>query len=75
MALTIKQWRRLRDISQEQMANDFGVTRQTILNWETKPESLSIATVKRLAEYFGVEFGDIRFDALEDDKMTKEESK
>lgn len=75
MALTIRQWRRVKDLSQEQMANDLGVTRQTIANWENKPELLSIAAVSRIAEYFGVAFGDIRFDATEDNKTSSEETK
>lgn len=74
MLLTIREWRRLKEITLEQMAKDFEVTRQTVANWEDHPEALRVETVLKIAKYLDIDFSEIRFDALTDDKNLSEEA-
>ena len=50
MALTIKQWRLLKGLSQEEMANKCGVHRNTYASWEDNPEKISIGNAKKISK-------------------------
>lgn len=51
----IKSLRRNNDISQEDMAFDLGVARQTVSKWERGSMKPTTENVKALCDYFGVE--------------------
>ncbi len=69
MAFTIKQWRNVRGKTQREVAEHFGVTIPTISRWESAPEELSVILLSKIAEFYGVEFKDLHFDALANHKM------
>lgn len=63
MKLTIRQWRRLKDITQGSLAEACGVTTATISNWEreTKECRIPFAKTKIIAKTLGVSEDDIIF--------------
>lgn len=61
MALTIRQWRRVQEITQEQMAEKLGIHINTYQNWEEAPEKISIGKAIEIAKIFGVSLNDITF--------------
>ena len=61
MALTIRQWRRAKEITQEQMAERLDIHVGTYQNWEESPEKISIGKAMQIAEIFGVTLDDITF--------------
>lgn len=50
MALTMKQWRLAKGLSQEEMASKCGVHRNTYAAWEDNPEMVSVGNAKIIAE-------------------------
>lgn len=61
MSLTVRQWRRAKDITQEQMAESLGIHVNTYQNWEESPEKISIEKAVKIAEIFGVTLDDVSF--------------
>lgn len=61
MSLTVKQWRRAKDITQEQMAKELGVHVNTYQNWEEAPEKISIEKAVQIANIFNVPFDEVSF--------------
>lgn len=61
MALTMRQWRMAKEISQEAIAKQLGVHVNTYLNWEKAPEKISVAHAEKIAEILGVPIEDIEF--------------
>lgn len=61
MALTLKQWRRVKEISQVQMASILGVHVNTYQKWEEDPDKISIGKALQIAGIFGVTLDDIAF--------------
>lgn len=61
MTLTIRQWRRAKEITQEQMAEKLGVHVNTYQNWEESPGKISVTKAVQIAEIFGVTLDDILF--------------
>ena len=51
---TIKQLRKAKGISQEQLAEQLHVTRQAVSNWENGKTQPDIETLTQIAEYFEV---------------------
>ena len=66
LAEIIKQMRESRNISQQQLAEMIFVSRSTVANWETGRRTPDINTLRRLAESFGVDIGDILEGSVED---------
>ena len=50
----IKKLRKQAKLSQQTLANQIGVFRNTISNWETGYSQISLENAKKVAEYFGV---------------------
>lgn len=65
MGFTLSQWRRLKNISQREMAERCGVFINTYFNWEKNPEKLTIEKAHIIADALGVPYDDIIF--LNDD--------
>ena len=61
MALTMKQWRRLKGYSQREMAKRCGVFVNTYFNWEQSPEKLTVEKTHIIADALGVPYNDIIF--------------
>ena len=60
----IKKLRKQAKLSQQTLADQIGVFRNTISNWETGYSQISLENAKKVAEYFGVTIEDL----LESDK-------
>lgn len=50
----IKELRKQARLSQQTLADQIGVFRNTISNWETGYSQISLENAKNVAEYFGV---------------------
>ena len=50
----IRELRKKSRLSQQALANQIGVFRNTISNWETGYSQISLENAKNVAEYFGV---------------------
>ena len=61
MTYTVKQVRKLADLTQVQMAEALNVSRDTYRRIEEKPETATIAQGKKIAEVTGVSFDAIFF--------------
>ncbi len=55
----IKVYRAMHDLTQEALARDIGVTRQTILAIEKGKYDPSLVLAYRIAKYFGVRIEDV----------------
>ena len=58
---SMKQWRLLREMSQEDMANACNVHRNTIAKWEEDNSQISIANARTIADALKVSLDDIIF--------------
>lgn len=61
MALSVRQWRLAKEISQSTMADKLGVHINTYISWEKNPERISIGCAKQISEIFDVSLDDIDF--------------
>lgn len=59
--LTMRQWRRAKDITQEEMAKRLDVHINTYQNWEQNPEKISIANAIKITQVLDVPMNDISF--------------
>lgn len=50
----LKELRKERNLTQEDIANMFDVTKNAVYSWEVGKSQPSIEIIKRLAQYFGV---------------------
>ena len=50
----LKHLRQREDITQAELANDFGITQQAVARWEQDKSDPDVATLKKLAKYFNV---------------------
>lgn len=61
MALSLKQWRLIKELSQEKMAEKCGVHRNTYASWEEKPDNVSVKNAKIIAKALGESVNTIFF--------------
>lgn len=61
MSLSLKQWRRVREITQEEMAASCGVHVNTYRAWEENPGKISIDAAKLIARALDVSIDEIFF--------------
>lgn len=59
MKLTLREWRRLKEITQAQMAAVCGVTPATYQAWEKKPSEIKISIAIKIAERLGITLDDL----------------
>ena len=62
MFLTVREWRKIKEISQQSAADALGIHVNTYMKWEKKPEMIPIKYGYQLAALFGVSVADICFD-------------
>lgn len=53
MILTMRQWRLVKGLSQEEMALKCGVHRNTYASWEDNPNNVSVGHAKVIAKALG----------------------
>lgn len=64
--LTLAQWRKLRELSQEELAQKAGVTARTIISYESDVRNLENAqykTVKKIADTLDIKVSNIFLDS------------
>lgn len=61
MKFTLEEWRRLKNISQQHMANELNVNINTYRAWEKEPSKIKLATASKIVEILGVSMDDIIF--------------
>lgn len=57
MKLTLSEWRRLKNVSQEDLAKLVGVHVNTICGWEREPGKMQIKDVINVAKALDVDLG------------------
>lgn len=57
--LTIRQWRRLREISVVDMAKRLGISRPTYTAWERNPSQIKLCYIDKIANVLGISREDI----------------
>ena len=62
MRLTLKEWRRVRDISQERMAEICDVHVNTYRIWERDPMEMKVKCLFKIMERLRIDLYDIDFD-------------
>lgn len=62
MKLTLREWRRAKEISQEQLAETCGVHVNTYRAWEEKPSEIKLSAAQKIIERLGVTLDDIIFE-------------
>lgn len=58
---TLREWRRLREITQAEMASKLEVHINTYQNWETSPEKITISNAEKIAKILNVSMNEIAF--------------
>ena len=61
MKHTLREWRRLKEVSQKERAGRRGVHPNTIINWEVHPEKITAEKAGLVAGALGVKIDDIIF--------------
>ena len=61
MKFTIKELRRAKGISQEEMAEHCGVHINTYRAWEEKPSEIKLSMAKMIADKLGIRIEDVDF--------------
>ena len=61
MSLTLRQWRRAKEITQEKMAELLKIHVGTYQNWEEAPEKISIEKAMEITKILNVKLEDISF--------------
>lgn len=61
MKLTLREWRRLKEVSQEEMAKACGVHVNTYRTWEEKPSMIKLTDARTIAERLEITLDDIIF--------------
>lgn len=59
MQLTLRQWRRVREITVLDMATRLGVSKPTYIAWERDPSKIRISYAERIADILGVSREDL----------------
>lgn len=65
MVITVKQARLLAGLTQQQVAAQMDVHRQTYMKWEQNPDEIPIGKAKQFCEIVGKKIDEISFFGLE----------
>lgn len=68
----IKTLRNEKDLTQEKLAEEFGVSRRTVSRWETGRNMPDLALLMEMVDYFDVDFQELLDGERRDEKMDKE---
>ena len=61
MKLKLAEWRRARNITQDEMAKSLNIAKPTYVRWEKRPELIPVTSAFKIAEIFDVEITNILF--------------
>ena len=61
MSLTVREWRRIREISQESMAAQLNIHVNTYQKWEKAPGQIPFERAVEISKILGVPLNDISF--------------
>lgn len=61
MKHTFREWRRLKEMSQQELADRVGVHVNTVVNWEEHPETMTIKRALDVVEALGVTLDEVIF--------------
>ena len=61
MSLTVREWRRIREISQESMAAQLNIHVNTYQKWEKTPGQIPFERAVEISKILGVPLNDISF--------------
>lgn len=61
MSLTVREWRRVREISQESMAEKLKIHVNTYQRWEKEPGLITFEKAVEISKILGVSLNDISF--------------
>lgn len=61
MKYTLKELRARKNVTQQQAANDLGVSTTTYNAWEQNIANVAVSKVQAVADYYGVTLNDIFF--------------
>ena len=61
MSLTVREWRRAREISQETMAARLNIHVNTYMKWEKEPGQIPFEKAVDISKILGVSLNDISF--------------
>ena len=59
MKYTLKELRARKNMTQEQVAKELGISPQTYNAWEKDISNVAVSKVQAVADYFGVQIGQI----------------
>lgn len=59
MQFTLKELRARKNMTQEQVAKELGISVQTYNAWEKDVSNVAVSKVKAVADFFGVKLGQI----------------
>lgn len=59
MKLTLREWRRLKEVTQEQLAEVCGIHVNTYRTWEEKPSEIKISNAMKIADRLGITLDDL----------------
>jgi len=65
MSMTLREWRRVKEISQQSMADMLAIHVGTYQHWEADPGRIPFGKAVEIARIFGVDLDDIRFSTKE----------
>jgi len=65
MSLTLREWRRVKEISQESMADKLQIHVNTYQNWEKDPGKIAFDKAVEISKILGVSIDEISFTAKE----------
>ncbi|UXU63375.1 helix-turn-helix transcriptional regulator [Staphylococcus agnetis] len=58
--LSIKNWRQIRGMTQQEVADKLGISSKTVIHWEKDTTDLSNVTIYALAKLYDVELDQIK---------------
>lgn len=61
MSLSLREWRRVKELSQQRMADLLSVHVNTYQNWESDPGKISFEKAVEISKILGVSLNDIDF--------------
>ncbi len=63
MSLTLREWRRVKEITQETMAQKLNIHVNTYQNWEKEPGKISFEKAVEISKILNVSLDDISFES------------
>lgn len=59
MKHTLREWRRIKELSQQELGDLVGVSKTTVVHWEEHPERMRVERVKQVALALEISIDDI----------------